>query len=88
MEIGHVSRVTPHTGSIQGADHHPPREPRKQTDHAGLRLLRRVSQKVRQRERLEVFHRPFRLPSPHCPRGHTGKSPALKKKKKQVKSLF
>jgi len=43
----------------------PQGKPRVSSDHPGLRFLRRVSSKVRKRQRLEVLHRPLRLPSPH-----------------------
>ena len=52
-------------GPVQGSDNDPARQPREPTDHAGVRLLRRVSAQVRQRQRVEVLHRPVRLPAPN-----------------------
>ena len=50
-------------GSLQGANHHPEGQPRVPTDHAGVRVLRRVSQKIRERQRVEVLHGLVRLPT-------------------------
>lgn len=46
------------SGPLPAAHHNPQREPREQTDHAGVRLLRRVPEEIRQRQRVEVLHRP------------------------------
>lgn len=45
-------------GAVPGAHHHPEGQPREPADHTGVRLLRRVPAQVRQRQRLEVLHRP------------------------------
>lgn len=63
------------SGSFSGANHHPAREPRVAADHAGLRLLRRVSEEVRQRQRVEVLYRPVRLPAAHRAGRWTGRTP-------------
>lgn len=64
------------SGSFPGANHHPAREPRVAADHAGLRLLWRMPEEVRQRQRLEVLHRPVRLPSAHRTGWWTGRTSA------------
>ncbi|KAK5276366.1 hypothetical protein LTR16_011331, partial [Cryomyces antarcticus] len=51
--------------SIPPAHHHPAWQPRVASNHASLRLLRRVPAQIRQRECLEVLHRSVRLPSSH-----------------------
>lgn len=61
-------------GSLPRAHHHPAREPREPADHAGVRLLRRVPPQVRQRQRVEVLHRPVRLPPAHGAGGLPGRA--------------
>lgn len=60
------------SGSFPGTNHHPARKPRVAADHAGLRLLRRVPEEVRQCQRVEVLHRPVRLPAAHRAGRRTG----------------
>lgn len=59
------------TGTVQGKNNHPPRQPRVQTDHTGVRVLRRMLAQVRQRQRVEVLHRPVWLPAAHSAGGRT-----------------
>lgn len=53
-----TSALVPFSGTLPAAHHNPPREPREQTDHAGVRLLRRVPEEIWQCQRVEVLHRP------------------------------
>lgn len=53
------------SGSFPGANHHPAREPRVAADHTGLWFLWRVPEEIRERQRVEVLHRPVRLPATH-----------------------
>lgn len=62
------------SGSFPGANHHPAREPRVAADHTGLRFLRRVPEEIRERQRVEVLHRPVRLPAAHRAGRWTGGS--------------
>ena len=43
-------------GSVPRAHNHSEREPRVPPDHAGLRILRRVSEEIRKRQCLEILH--------------------------------
>ena len=51
-------------GTLPGPHHVDSWQPRVAADHPGVRLLRRVPQEVRQRERLEVLHGDIRLLEP------------------------
>ena len=63
-------------GPFSGENHHPAGEPRVATDHTGVRLLRRMSPEVWQRQCVEVLHRSVRLPASHCPGRRTGETRA------------
>lgn len=58
-------------GALPRTNHDPARQPRIETDHSSLRLLRRMSAQIRQSERVEVLHRPVRLSAAHRPRRRT-----------------
>lgn len=51
-------------GSIPRADNNPPRQPRIPANHPSLRVLRWVSSKIRECQRLEILHRPVWLSAP------------------------
>ena len=59
-----VTLLVAFEGQVARENHNPQREPRKSTNHPSVRLLRRVPQKVRQRECVEILHGSLRLPAP------------------------
>ena len=59
---GHLLNYIFLPGSVPWPDNPDPWEPRVPSDHSGVRILRRVSQEVRQHHGLEILHWDLRLP--------------------------
>lgn len=55
LQPGDAHPANDSEGALPGPDYAATGKPRVPTDHQGLRVLRRVSEQVRQRERLEVL---------------------------------
>lgn len=67
------------SGALSWQNHADPRQSRVQTDHAGVRLLRRVLKEVRLCHSVEVLHGDLRLPLPVGNHRRQGQSKTKKK---------
>lgn len=61
LQLGDTDALDDSEGALPGPDHTAARQPRIEADHQSVRILRRVPEQVRERERLEVLLPSVRL---------------------------